>query len=169
MTAFTVVFLTTGILTLAASIGVVTSNNLVRSVFWLASTLLGTAALYVLLHADFVAMIQVLLYTGGVITLMLFGVMLSKRNPGTAVPNASSNIGRAFAVIAPLLGITLAAIWSTPELSRMKPIETTGAKEIGDMFMQRQLLAFELLSVLLLAAMVGAIIIARKRAPGGQS
>ena len=169
MTLFTIIFLTTGILTLVASIGVITSNNLVRSVFWLAATLLGTAALYVLLRADFVAMIQVLLYTGGVITLMLFGVMLSKRNPGTAVPNTSSHIGRAFAVTAPLLGISLAAIWSTPEFSRMKPIETTGAKEIGDMFMQRQLLAFELLSVLLLAAMVGAIIIARKRAPGRQS
>ena len=62
---------------LLAALFVVTSKNLVHAVLWLAVTLASTAALFVLLQAPFLAGIQILLYTGGVITLMLFGVMLT--------------------------------------------------------------------------------------------
>src|SRR5262244_4580399 len=60
------------------------TGNLVRAVFWLALTLLGTAVLYALLQAPFLAGVQVLTYVGGVVTLMIFGVMVTRRHEGTS-------------------------------------------------------------------------------------
>lgn len=145
-----------------SALGVVTSNNLVHSVFWLTAMLLGTALMYVQLHSAFLAAIQVLLYTGGVITMMLFGVMLTAREPGKRVPNVSE--GQAWAApVAGLLGGTLVlAIWTTPELAAHVPTDPGSAADIGALFLGRYLVAFEALSVLLLAGMIGAIVLARK-------
>src|SRR5262244_4392229 len=63
---------------------VVTCRDLVRAVLWLAATLLGTAVLYALLHAPFLAGVQVLTYVGGVVTLMIFGVMVTRKHEGTS-------------------------------------------------------------------------------------
>ena len=67
------------------AIRVVTSGDLVRAVLWLAATLLGTAVVYALLHAPFLAGVQVLTYVGGVVTLMIFGVMVTRKHDGTTV------------------------------------------------------------------------------------
>ena len=124
--------------------------------------LITTALLYVMLEAPFLAAIQVMLYTGGVITMMLFGVMLTQRDPGSRVPSASEAPGWA-APVAPGLGATLlVAIWTTPELAALTPTPSGDAQKIGHMFLDRYLIAFEALSVLLLAGMIGAIVLARK-------
>lgn len=141
---------------------VVVSKNLVHGVFWLAAMLLGTAVLYVMMDASFLAAVQVILYTGGVITMMLFGVMLTMRNPGTIITNTSQHSAPR-AVVAGLLGVTLLwAIWTTPELAAMKPTTSGTADEIGKLFLGQYMIAFEALSVLLLAGMIGAIVLARK-------
>ena len=163
MSPITAIFIGISAVMLLLSIGVVVTKNMVHAVFLLAASLICTAALFVLLDAAFIAGIQLLLYTGGVITLMLFGVMLSRHDPGTSVPNESSNQGRGLVISLLLLIPLLTAIWTTPELANRVPIETAGADEIGKVLMTTQLLAFEMLSVLLLAAMIGAIILARKK------
>jgi NADH:ubiquinone oxidoreductase subunit 6 (subunit J) len=141
---------------------VITSRNLVHSVFWLAGMLLSTAVLFIALEAPFLAGIQVLLYTGGVITMMLFGVMLTLRQAGNYIPNLSEHApGRA--AVAGLFGVTLlSAIWTTPELAAMAPSASGSAGDIGQLFLGRYLIAFEALSMLLLAGMIGAIVLARK-------
>lgn len=141
------------------------TNNLVHAVFWLAATLVATAALLVVLSAPFLAAIQVLLYAGGVITLMLFGVMLTHRDPDTEVPNPAHRAAPAAVTAATLLAVLLAAVWTTPELAAMQPTAPASAADVGRAFLGPHLLAFEVLSVLLLTAMIGAIVLARKVDP----
>jgi NADH-quinone oxidoreductase subunit J len=147
-----------------ASLRVVTSQNLVRSILWLGISLTATAVLYVILSAPFLAGIQLLLYTGGVITLMLFGVMMTRHEVTTEVENPSS--GRlkgaviALGTFAVLATAILRAETGTAPLS-MKPAIPTA--DIGRSFLTDHLLAFEVLSILLLAAMIAAITIARQR------
>ena len=94
---FQVFVWTVAALLIISAMGVVLSKNLVHGVFWLAGTLIATAAMYVFLEAPFLAGIQIVLYTGGVITLMLFGVMLTQRNPDVDIPNPVARPGAAAA------------------------------------------------------------------------
>lgn len=149
---------------LACAVMVVSTRNLVHAVFWLAATLVLTAACFVGLESPFLAGIQVVLYAGGVITLMLFGVMLTSRDPDAHIPNPFASGGRAGLVSLPLLGLLLAAIWTT-DWSSYTARPAGSAAEVGGLLLSEHLIAFELLSVLLLAAMIGAIVLARKVDP----
>ena len=152
---------------LVSSLLVARTRNLVHAVFWLAGVLIATAALMVWLSAPFLAGIQIVLYAGGVITLMLFAVMLTHRDPDVAIPNPAHRPLAAMVASGVLLAILLSAIWSSPELepTAMQPTHEVTAAQIGLMFLQEQLLAFEVLSVLLLVAMIGAIVLARRSDP----
>ncbi len=142
----------------------VTSRHLVHSVLWLALVLVATAGLYVLLDATFIAAIQVILYAGGVVTLMLFGVMLTEQGSEPGLPNHShrSVVGGAFAVV--VFGIIAATIHKA-DPGQLSLGVAVGARELGRSLLLDHLLAFEALSVLLLAAMIGAIVLARRRDP----
>ncbi|MBN2800709.1 MAG: NADH-quinone oxidoreductase subunit J [Deltaproteobacteria bacterium] len=162
MSEFALLFPVTVFLILSA-ISVVTTRNLVHSVFWLASTLITTAAVYVFLGATFIAAIQLLLYTGGVITLMLFGIMLSRRHSSTTVPNPSEHQLLGAVTAGGVLVLFLTAIWRTPAFGRVVDVGTS--LDVGNLFLSEHLLAFEALSVLLLAAMLGAIVLTRTSDP----
>src|SRR5262249_31395321 len=148
---------------LLSALFVVAGKNLVHCVLWLAVTLATTAVLFVLLAAPFLAGIQVLLYTGGVITLMLFGVMLTRRQEGVMIENESTPSRRIPAAVpgAVLFGVVAGAIRKTDSLPA-SPTRVVSTQEIGNSFLTEHLLAFEVLSILLLAAMIGAIVVARK-------
>ena len=161
----TIGFLAVGAATLYSGLRVVTTRNLVHTVLWLGLMLGATAVLFLMLRAPFLAAIQLILYTGGVLTLMLFGVMLTHRDRGfTAVPNDSRDRLRA----AVLGGVTFALLaWSivrTEELPGHAPVDVD-AQQIGAAFLTEHVLAFEVLSLLLLAAVLGAIVLARKQDP----
>lgn len=149
--------------TFFAAVRVVATPNLVRAVFWLALSLLGTAVLYAMLEAPFLAGVQVLTYVGGVVTLMIFGVMVTRQHDGSPVAAESADQGRAFAIsvgVAALLGL---AIWKTelpPPATPPVPMDTVG---LARALLQRHLIAFEAASLLLLAAIVGAVVLARKK------
>ena len=148
---------------LASAVMVVRSKNLVHSVLWLSVTLVLTAVLFIVLGAPFLGGIQLILYTGGVITLMLFGVMLTGRQESVEVPNPSGDsLTGAVAAVAFLVP-ALIAIWRTPMAHPGAGVVTT--KTIGMSILGPQLVAFETLSLLLLAAMIGAIVLARKEDP----
>jgi NADH-quinone oxidoreductase subunit J len=143
---------------------VVTSHDLVRSVFWLAVTLLGTAVLYALLHAPFLAGVQVLTYVGGVVTLMVFGVMVTRKHVGSTVPVDGTNRVRGALAAVAFFGVVAAAILRT-DLSSLTPVETPTTQDLAFALLDRYLLAFEVASVLLLAAIVSAVVLARRRDP----
>jgi NADH-quinone oxidoreductase subunit J len=165
MTAW-IAFIVLALIILTSALQVVRSVNLVHTVFWLAGALMGTAALFVHLHADFLAAVQVLLYTGGVITLMLFGVMLTRRLSGIEILHGSKNVFGGAAVVMAVLGLIASAIYKDP-LTRVATADTfvPDTQALGRLFLTDLMLPFELLSILLLAAMIGAITLARKVDP----
>ena len=80
------------VLVLGASLAVVLARNLFHSVLWLALALVGTAGLFVLLHADFLAAVQVLLYAGGVVTIVVFAIMLTERLVGSSLRQTNRGV-----------------------------------------------------------------------------
>ncbi len=150
---------------LNSAVNVVRSTDLVHTVFWLALSLLGTAALFVHLDAEFLAAVQVLLYTGGVVTLMLFGVMLTRRIDGVRIIHGSSHQGRAMACALAVFGAIASSIFRSEQGARAVAKDLPETEALGQFFLRDLVLPFELLSLLLLAAMVGAIALARKVDP----
>ena len=149
---------------LLSALRVVSAKNLVHGVLWLAVLLSITAVLFVFLGAPFLAGIQILLYTGGVITLMLFGVMLTRRHEGVHIENEAAPRRRlpGLIVAVVLFGLLSVATYTTESLPTGGG-EPPSVERIGESFLTEQVLAFEVLSLLLLAAMIGAIVIARRR------
>ena len=155
-------FALTAVVLLFAAAMVVSSRDLVRGVLWLGVVLVATAVAFVQLRADAIAALQVMLYTGGVITLMIFAVLLTwKRSDGRPTSEVTGR-GRGVIGAVGIFGVIAAAILKTP-IEVGPALEEANTAAVGELFLTRHVLAFELLSVLLLAAMVGAIVIARRR------
>jgi len=159
---FPIVFYLLAAVTVLSAAGVAFSNNIVYSAFALMGTLLGAAGLFVLLAADFVAVIQVLIYVGGILVLMLFAVMLTHRVADVRVSNRA--FGRLptlliIGAIGALMGRAL-SITSWHQVDPVVPAPTTYA--IGDGLLTGYVLPFELASVVLLAALIGAVVLSRK-------
>lgn len=150
-------------ITVISSIFVVTLNNLVRSAFSLLFTLLGVASLYILLGADFIGGIQVLIYVGGILVLILFGVMLTQKAfrvrlfaPRTQV------LASLFFSLLTFIAIVY-VIWTTPwkvSTELEPPIPTTHT--IGVELLNTYILPFEVVSIVLLLVLVGAVFIVRR-------
>ena len=139
----------------------VTTRNLVHAVLWLGMTLATTAMLYILLQAPFLATLQLILYTGGVLSLMLFGVMLTDQAHDVGAANLSGKRLPAVLLGLMLFGLLAAAIQHTslPPIVEAPPASTV---ELGKVLLLDHVVAFEALSVLLLATMIGAIVLARR-------
>jgi NADH-quinone oxidoreductase subunit J len=165
-----VVFVCVAAVAIGSALAVVIWPNLIHSVLWLALLLLDTALIYVVLQAPFLGAIQVMLYAGGVVTLMLFAIMLTRRKGGVAVRNESDPSRRGIALVLSLglFGLIAWAVLSTKGLSDVKPVVQPQAKAIARAFLTEHVLSFEVLSILLLAATVGAIVIARRRDFGAE-
>jgi NADH-quinone oxidoreductase subunit J len=139
------------------------SRNLVRAVFSLLGLFFGVAVLYGLLAADFVAIVQLLVYVGGILVLLLFAVMLTTRIESAKSSNTSSSmiLGVAVGIAAATFLVSLAinAPWKQSAAAKFEP--TT--ESIGQALLGPVLLPFESVSVLLLGVVIGAVIIARLR------
>jgi NADH:ubiquinone oxidoreductase subunit 6 (subunit J) len=162
----TLLFAAAAAVVLGAALVAVLSRDLVRVVLALGAALAGTAALYGMLDAPYMAAIQLLLYVGGVVTVLVFGVLLTHRTGGggEGVP-----VERGRAVTAALAALAVAVPIALAVLAT--PAQPPGAAEataaVGARFVTEHLLAFETLSAVLLAAMVGAIVLGRRNeAPG---
>jgi NADH-quinone oxidoreductase subunit J len=151
---------------LVSALRVVTARNLVHTVLWLGLTLAVTAIVYVLLDAAFLAAIQIILYTGGVLTLMLFGVMLTHRDEGfVAVQNPSGRLVAGGLLAVSVFAMLAVAIVRTPSLPTT-PAAPVNTQALGNAFLTEHVLAFEVLSLLLLVAALGAIVLARRKDAG---
>jgi len=144
---------------LVSAVAVVASRNLVRAAFWLLPAFLAVAGLFVLLGAYFLAAIQVLIYAGAIMLLLLFVLMLT-RDVGAA-DVITHNRQAAWAILAAGLvaAATLGAVRHHDWPSAAAVPATTAA--IGQALLTTYILPFEVASVLLLSAVVGAIVIAR--------
>ena len=147
---------------LACAFIVVFSKNIIHSAFSLLGVFAGVAGLYGILTANFIMAVQILVYVGGVLVIILFAIMLTRgiqdarqSNPSTGLVTASI-VGLIVAVI--LITIAVTFPWQT------KPIgeATSSVPLIGNALLDKYLIPFEILSVLLLAALIGAIMLVRK-------
>lgn len=147
---------------LISAMQVVTADDLVHCVLFLALTLVATAGIYLELQAGFMAGVQVLLYAGGVSTLMIFAVMLTRRMTGEAILQESAHQVRGLVVASTVGALLISFIWRTPSLNVVATSAPPTPAALGKSFLTEFALPFEVLGVLLLAAMIGAIVIARK-------
>jgi NADH-quinone oxidoreductase subunit J len=147
------------VLVLGASLGVVLSRNLFHSVLWLALALVGTAGLFVLLHAEFLAAVQVLLYAGGVVTIVVFAIMLTERLVGETLRQTNRGIAAGAAAAGAVFVALAGTILRAPRTATPTADLTTAA--LGTALLSEWVLAFEVLGVLLLAALIGALYLAR--------
>ena len=145
-----------------SSIYVVTSKNLVRSAVSLFFTLFGMAGFYIMLYADFIAGAQILIYVGGVLVLIIFGVMLTNKMDKPSIANSSQNRIIAALVSIVFFIVQVIVILKTPWVNDGVALDET-VKEIGRMLMKEYILPFEIVSILLLAALIGAATLARKK------
>ena len=166
---FDYIFFFFAVITLASASIVVFSRNIIYSAFSLLFTFFGVAGLYVLLNADFIAVAQLLIYVGGILVLLLFGVMLTNRIISVDLKTGMVQTVPASVVIAmlagALCGIFTITDWKTGR-NTLPEVTTTGS--IGELFMTSYLLPFEIASVVLLVALIGAVFIARKEKPRQQ-
>ncbi|MGH7929251.1 MAG: NADH-quinone oxidoreductase subunit J family protein [Candidatus Binatia bacterium] len=162
MEVSTVVFYLVTVITVGSAAVVAFSRNIIYSAFSLLGTFMGMAGLYIFLGADFVAAVQVLIYVGGILVLILFAVMLTHRITDVEVTNRSAGRIPALIIIAVFFALLVQTVHETPWV-KVKEItyQPTTAK-IGDLFLENYLLPFELASLVLLAAMIGAVVLSRK-------
>ena len=148
-------------LVLAGAVGVAFSRNILRSAFMLLAALGGTAGLYLFLGADFVGVTQLLVYVGGILVLLLFAVLLTGRIGDVAATNRA--IGRGAALpVALLVGLLLVTTAVTTVWPRTEAIAAPTTARLGDGLLNEHLLPFELMSLVLLMALVGAMVVARR-------
>ncbi|GAT66170.1 NADH-quinone oxidoreductase subunit J [Planomonospora sp. ID91781] len=157
-----IVFLLLGVLAVGSALLVVTTRQLVHAALWLVVCFGALAGCYLVLTAEFVAWVQVLIYVGAVVVLLLFGIMLTRAPIGRAADLDSGN-----RVAAAVVALATAAVLVTVVVdgfhAAYAPLEPGrgSAGELGSSIFRTWVLPFEALSVLLLAALIGAIVISR--------
>ncbi|WP_189130602.1 NADH-quinone oxidoreductase subunit J family protein [Wenjunlia tyrosinilytica] len=158
-----IAFVLVGIATLGAAVVSVTTKQLVHAALWLVVALGGLAVEYLLLTAEFIAWVQVLIYVGSVVVLLLFGLMLTKapigRSPDADSGNRWAALAVAVAAAATLVTVVIDAFRST--WLDLDGAVQGSAEVTGISLFRHWVLPFEALSVLLLAALVGAIVLSR--------
>ena len=157
------VFWVLAVVMVLAAVRVVTCRNVVHAALYLVGTLMGAGALYVLLLAEFVAWVQVLVYVGAIVVLMLFGLMLTRAPIGSAELDNNQRLLAALcagAVFAVMTWIMVDAFGD--ERITLADADGTKTRAVGEVIFSTYVLPFEVVSVLLLAALVGAVLIARR-------
>jgi len=162
MTAEAFVFWVFVVLTVGSALVVVLARSLIYNAYALLFTFFGVAGLYVLLGADFLAAAQLLVYVGGILVLLLFGVMLTHKIYELDLKTETVQFGSGLIVAGGLFVILAGTAWRTEWAAVPRATEPT-TRAIGGLFLGQYLLAFEAASVLLLVALIGAAMIVRRR------
>lgn len=165
MTSLDIAFLATGAITVAAALLAVTTRHLVHSALWLVLALGGLAGCYLVLGAELVALVQVLVYVGAVVVLVIFAMMLTRAPIGPSPDHSTSRLHRLLAAVlgAGVTALLLAVLLPLGgEAVARTPVSTTGIAE--DIF-GTWVWPFEALSLLLLIALIGAFAVSRLTRP----
>lgn len=171
----TIVFYALAVVTIIPAFGVMMAKDIVRVAFWLLASLSGVAGLFIMLDADFLGVTQVLVYIGGILVLILFGIMMTHRDPVLVSTDdarrRSPFTGLLVSLITfgALLGVIMGTGWNTatggdrPQGLRSGALsgEPTAAP-LGKALLTDYVLPFEIVSVLLLVVLCGAAYIARR-------
>jgi NADH-quinone oxidoreductase subunit J len=168
MTAQQIIFLVVALLLIGSAVKVVTTRNLIHAALWLVSALFAVAVLFALLNAGFLAVVQVVVYIGAIAILFIFAVMLTRRDMRDKGPQLNANWWWAGLVALLTLAGLVFALRGWTGLSRSAgelPSGFDGIGLLGSALIapDAYVLPFEVASVLLLAALVGAVYVAFTR------
>jgi NADH-quinone oxidoreductase subunit J len=162
MSIYDIIFYLFAAITLVSAFFVVTFRSIVYSAFFLLFTFFGVAGIYVILGADFVAMVQLIVYVGGILILILFGVMLTNKIANVQIKSGTSQVIPAAIGVGLFAGILTASLVNTPwRIIDTSPFLPT-TQGLGLMLISEYGVIFELLGILLLIALIGAASLARK-------
>jgi NADH-quinone oxidoreductase subunit J len=164
------IFIVVSLFICAMALMVALTRNLFHSALALVATLFGVAAIYALLEAEFVAVSQVLVYVGAISTLITFAIMLT-RGMMYGRTSPTNRQALAAAIIAPLLFLVLFGLSWNAEWPQTPSLVGDGMEliaRLGELFVGYYVVAFELLALLLLVALSGALLLARDRKPSGK-
>ncbi len=163
MDTFDIVFYAFAAITVVSAFVVVFSRNIMYAAFALLFTFFGVAGLYILLQADFLAVTQVLIYVGGILVLLMFGVMLTNNVVSVDIKTGSIHTIPAMILAAIVFGSLAAVFYATwSHVAEPPATATTTTRAIGELLLTSYVLPFEVASVVLLAALVGAAFLARR-------
>jgi NADH:ubiquinone oxidoreductase subunit 6 (subunit J) len=149
------------VLLVGSALAVVLGKNLFHAVLFLAVALTGTAGIFLLLDAEFLAAVQLLLYAGGVVTIVVFAIVVTERLVGERLSQTSRSLGSGALVAAAVLGGLLLFLREAPLPTARPPLPADVTRAIGDLLLTRYVLAFEVLAVLFLVGLLGATYLAR--------
>ncbi|MFC5266246.1 NADH-quinone oxidoreductase subunit J [Kribbella qitaiheensis] len=158
----TALFSIAGAVAVVAAVLVVTSRRIVHAALWLVVALGAVAGCFGVLHAEFVALVQILVYVGAIVVLVLFALMLTKA-PTNPLPGLTTGRSPFAAVVSLVLALILGAgVVVAFGNERIKPVSAGSAESVGNAVFRSWVLPFEVLSVLLLAALIGAIVLSQR-------
>ena len=163
MTAEAIVFYVFALITVGSAAVVVLARSLIYSAFSLLFTFFGVAGLYLLLGADFLAATQMLIYVGGILVLLLFGVMLTHKIYNLNLRSDVNQFLPGLIVAAGIFAVLTVTAIRTPWATGPGRLPEPTTAEIGKLFLSTYILPFEAASVLLLVALLGATMIVRRR------
>ena len=157
----TIAFWALAVVLVCSALAVVLSKNLFHAVLWLALALTGTAGIFLLLNAEFLAAVQLLLYAGGIITIVVFAIVVTERLVGERLSQTNRRVAAGAVVsIAMFVAIVSSLVRQPLDLPNAALPENV-TQVVGESVLTRFVLPFELLALLMLAAMLGAIYFAR--------
>jgi NADH-quinone oxidoreductase subunit J len=159
--AETIAYWSLAVVLVGSALAVVLSKNLFHSVLWLALALTGTAGVFLLLEAEFLAAVQLLLYAGGVVTIVVFAIVVTERLVGERITQTNRRITAGAVVALAFVAFVVNFISQQPLAATRQPLTSDLTRTLGEGVLTRFVLPFELLGVLMLAAMLGAIYFAR--------
>ena len=162
MNVYDIIFYLFAAVTLLSAFFVVTTRNIVHSAFFLLFTFFGVAGIYVLLGADFVAIVQLIIYVGGILILLIFGVMITNKITQVDIKTGTIHTLPAAIGVGLFTGIAGAVIINTNWFQVKSEVPDTTLSTLGIMLLNEYILIFELLGILLLVALIGAASMARK-------
>jgi NADH-quinone oxidoreductase subunit J len=149
------------VILLASALAVVLTKNLFHSVLYLALALVGTAGIFLTLDAEFLAAVQILLYAGGVVTIVVFAIVVTERLVGDRLTQTSRHLASGFIAAGLVLLVLVTFIRSAPWPLSAPTMRGDLTRAIGQAVLTRWVLPFELLAVLFVASLLGALYFAR--------
>jgi NADH-quinone oxidoreductase subunit J len=161
MTLEVVAFWALAVVLVGSALAVVLTKNLFHSVLWLALALTGTAGIFLMLNAEFLAGVQILLYAGGVVTVVVFAIVVTEKLVGTRLSHTSRRVWVGGGVAVAFLALMLDALSRVSFPTAPIPMQADPTRLIGTAFLTRFVLPFELLAVLLLVSLLAASYFAR--------
>ena len=147
---------------IASGILVVTVRDIFHCALFLILCLFSVAGVYVLLGADFIAAVQVLLYVGAISVLLIFAIMLTAKVSGIGVKQQNDQVAMAVVTTLAFVGVSLYGLGKTIWNLKADPVPTETVKTLGRLLLTSYVVPFEIVSVVLLTALIGAIVIARR-------